>query len=165
MWSLSERQAGSEDSVDPGLLNALLNVSLEADLQREIRDIIDELDIVLHIVQQQQDMIARFKKFAEQIMQSDIDELTAKIHKNPQTYKERQTDDAEGGFFSATATAAKQDALKILGHQKREFKSKAEVLLDEVADRIKEIEALKKSAESTAQNVRIVSFQVRLSTC
>lgn len=165
MWSLSERQAGSEENVDPSILNALLNVSLEADLQREIRDIIDELDIVLHIVQQQQDMITRFKKFAEQIMGSDIEEMEAKMKKALQAEKDQVTDNNKVCFFPAGATATKKDALEILRQQKREFGAKAEVLLSEVEDRIKEIGGLKKSAESTAQNVRSVIVDPRLFQC
>lgn len=73
LWTLSKRlteiyQSRVEDKVDPSLLLALLNVTPEAELQREIRDIIDELDIILHIVNQQKEMITRFVKFAKEIL-------------------------------------------------------------------------------------------------
>lgn len=163
LWSLSERQASSEDNVDPKLLNALLDVSLEADLQREIRDIIDELDIVLHIVQQQQDMITRFKTFAEQIMGSEIRDLnTQAAEKDKQTIAASAAAAAaankEGSRPAGGGAAAGTEAMMILRQQKREFEAKATILLSEVADRIKEIDGLKKSAESTAQNVRFPSL-------
>lgn len=40
-------------------------MTLEAKLQREVRDIVDELDIMLNIANQQQEMIGRFVRFAE----------------------------------------------------------------------------------------------------
>lgn len=142
MWNLSERQIVSEENVDPSLLGALLNISFEADLQREIRDIIDELDIMLHIVQQQQDMIARFVNFARQIMQSRCTKFD----------EHRRLDDRPIGYGT-------------IKKQAQEMNAKAEILIFRVADRIKEIDGLRKSAESTAENVRSLLDYVRLSTC
>lgn len=139
LWTLSENQTGDGENVDPALLRALLNVNLEAELQREIRDIIDELDIILHIVQQQQDMITRFVKFAEQIMELDISSL-----------KEQQSSTPENVDNADSTT------LEALMQQKSTFKIRADDILLEVEDRIKELKGLKSSAESTAQNVSSV---------
>lgn len=144
MWSLTERQAYSEEYVDSSLLSALLNVSLEADLQREIRDIIDELDIILHIAHQQSDMIARVKNLAEQILDSNICHLQSQSMASSSSKSDNE---------KARVAWANKEAILIVTRQKREFEAKSEVLLCEVADRIKEIGGLKKSAESTAQNV------------
>lgn len=144
MWNLSGRKADSEENVGPGLLNALLDISWEASLQREIRDIIDELDIVLHIVRQQQDMIIRFVKFAKQIMDSDIAMLVDQANKTKKVSKTKE---------SPLPAVAEMNPLQCLTQQTREFEARAEVLKLEVADRIKEVNGLKKSAESTAQNV------------
>lgn len=110
-------------------------------------------------------MITRFKKFAEQIIVSDIEEMEVKIKKALQAEKVQVADNNKVSFFSAGATATKQSALEIMRQQKREFGAKAEVLLSEVEDRIKEIGGLKKTAESTAQNVRFVIVCPRLFQC
>lgn len=130
LWQLSERltgiyQSGIEDKVDPALILALLNVTPEAELQREIRDIIDELDIILNIAKQQNDIITRFVKLASQIMDAAV-----KKHKK------------------GDGTTSKR-----LVQQQRAFKTHAKDLLSEIKDRIDELAGLKISAESTAQNV------------
>lgn len=64
-------QSGVEDEVDPSLLLALLNVTPEAEIQREIRDMVDELDIGLRIVHTQE-TIDRFAKFAKESLAQPI---------------------------------------------------------------------------------------------
>lgn len=128
LWTLSERltriyQSGVEEKVDSDLLLALLNVTPEAELQREIRDIIDELDIILHIAKQQQEMIKRFVRFATDMIEADVNK-----------YKESPYD-------------------KMLPEQQSVFKSHSEILLSDIEDRVNELSGLKSSAESTAQNV------------
>lgn len=113
-------------------------------------------------MQQQQDMITRFKKLAGQIMGSDIGELERKVNGASRAAKDPVADNNEG--CSSPAGAA-EDALKILRQQEQEFEAKAEVLLSEVEDRIKEIGGLKKSAESTAQNVCPVLLHPWLFLC
>lgn len=102
---------------------ALLDVTPEAELQREIRDIIDELDIMLHIVGQQQEVIKRFVKFAEDVLPGQI------------------------------GSATPIDVKNIVTDQIKSFESRKADLLSEVDDRIKELEGLKASAQSTAENV------------
>lgn len=94
-------------------------------------------------------MITRFKNFAEQIMGSEIRDLNAQA-----ADKDKQANTTQEGSVHAGGAAAGTEAMQILRQQKREFEAKARILLSEVADRIKEIDGLKKSAESTAQNVR-----------
>lgn len=146
LWQLSERltgiyQSGIEDKVDPALILALLNVTPEAELQREIRDIIDELDIILHIAKQQNDMITRFVKLATQIIDADVCK-----------YSEDQETAQEGG---SDFKAARNTTYKRLMQQQSAFKSHSEDLLSEIKDRVDELTGLKNSAESTAQNVSL----------
>ncbi|KAK2610531.1 hypothetical protein N8I77_003954 [Diaporthe amygdali] len=151
LWSLSERltafyqigveekvdpaiyQSGVEDEVDPRIMLALLNVTPEAELQREIRDIIDELNIMLHIVGQQQEVIKRFVRFAEEILRSTKSNPTKSL----------------GQAVSATPV----DVLSIVNDQINSFETRKVDLLSEVENRIKELEGLKASALSTAENV------------
>lgn len=119
------------EKVDPNLLLALLNVTHEAELQREIRDIIDELDIILHIAKQQQEMIKRFVKFALEIIDPD-----ASRHKAASPYDETHSE------------------------QYTAFTTHSEDLLSEIKDRITELSGLKSSAESTAQNVSVLFHAV-----
>lgn len=136
-------QSGVEDKVDPELLLALLNVTPEAELQREIRDIIDELDIILHIANQQKEMVTRFVKFAKQITESDL---------TSQRDSTRALDDE----FAAIPGHVQQskETVKLLEQQQSAFNTHSDDLLSEIDDRIKELSALKTSAESTAENVR-----------
>lgn len=126
-------QSGVEDRVDPRLILSLLNVTPEAELQREIRDIIDELDIILHIAKQQQEMISRFIRFATQIISADVDKCNRLGKDSPSDQN--------------------SSALHILIQQQGAFKNHSDDLQCEIDDRIKELEGLKLSAESTAGNV------------
>ncbi|KAI7783182.1 hypothetical protein LA080_012478 [Diaporthe eres] len=148
LWSLSERltaiyqsgvedkvdpsiyQVEAEDKVDPRIMLALLDVTPEAELQREIRDIIDELDIMLHIVGQQQEVIKRFVRFAEDVLGTNPANLPRQI-----------------------GSATPVDVQSIVADQIKSFESRKADLLSEVEDRIKELEGLKASALSTAENV------------
>jgi hypothetical protein len=148
LWSLSERltaiyqsdveervdpsiyQSDIEDKVDPRIMLALLNVTPEAELQREIRDIIDELNIMLHIVGQQQEVIKRFARFAEDVLKTN----PAKPH-------------------GQAAPSTPVDVQDIVADQIKSFEARRAGLLSEVEDRIKELEGLKASALSTAENV------------
>lgn len=105
----------------------------EAELQREIRDIIDELDIMLHIVGQQQEVIKRFVRFAEDV-----------LGPNPAKSPGQVASDAPKGVKD------------IVEDQIKSFESRKADLLSEVEDRIKELEGLKASARSTAENVSFV---------
>lgn len=114
---------------------ALLDVTPEAELQREIRDIIDELDIMLHIVGQQQEVIKRFFRFAEDLLRTN----TAKY---------------PGQVVSPTPS----DVQNTVADQIKAFDSRKADLQSEVDDRIKELEGLKASALSTAENVGLFLF-------
>ncbi|KAK7744941.1 hypothetical protein SLS53_003174 [Cytospora paraplurivora] len=128
------RISGVEDEVDSSLLLALLNVTPEAELQREIRDIIDELDIILHIVHQQNEMIHRFVKFAKESLAQPIASSSGKS-----VFYDKREDG--------------EDTSRIMQQQYDAFKTRSDSLVSEIADRIKELRDLKSSAESTAHNV------------
>src|ERR1043166_4088631 len=73
LWHWTERATdvyrSKYSKVDLSALHApLLDINPEGALQREIKDIIDELDIMLHITRQQKDVIKRFIRHAERMM-------------------------------------------------------------------------------------------------
>jgi hypothetical protein len=118
---------------------ALLDVTPEAELQREIRDIIDELDIMLHIVRQQQEVIRRFVRFAEDVLRFTEDVSRTDLVK------------PRG---NATPSAP-VDVQSIVDDQIKSFEARGADLLSEVEDRIQELGGLKASALSTAENVGV----------
>ena len=90
---------------------------------------------MIHIVKQQEDVIFKFKSQAKEI----LDLLHTRDNTKNLKEKGEGTSSAE---LSPQATA---------------FEKRAASLLADVALQIKELEGLKKSAESTAQSVRTVS--------
>ncbi len=109
----------------------LLDINPEGKLQREIKDIIDELDIMININKKNQGIIRRFAKKVEHIM------------------------DPEGRFKEKKTTEDKKAEEQ--WNKLNWFRVKVEDLLSDVSDRIDELEGLKKSAESTAQSVSPIS--------
>ncbi|KAL2128341.1 hypothetical protein VTI74DRAFT_9302 [Chaetomium olivicolor] len=109
----------------------LLDINPEGKLQREIKDIIDELDIMLHIYKQQREVIKRFCKHVEHILDPEG------------KWK-------EGVFFDQQAQPGERSEGQ---GQLLWFRMQSRELLDEVDDRIGELEGLRKAAESTAQSV------------
>ena len=124
----------------------LLDINPEGRLQREIKDIIDELDIMIHINRKQKEVLKRFSKHVEHI-------LDPEGH-----WRERSSNhDWDDGLRPPMPTVSKKMDDHTDEHEKREqfdwFRIQAFDLLSEVTDRIDELEGLKKSAESTAQSV------------
>lgn len=87
-------------------------------MQREIRDIIDELGIIIHVVRQQEQVITKYTEQALEILEN------------------RPKDKPKDNTL-----------------QTELFKKRAKALICELEIQIKELEELKRNAESTAQNV------------
>lgn len=97
----------------------LVTVLKESHLQREIRDIIDELEIIIHVVRQQEQVITKYTEQAVEILENRFG----------------------------------------MNHvQTNLFKKRANSLVSELQNQIKELEGLKRSAESAAQNVSTRHF-------
>ena len=142
-----------------------MDINAEAKLQREIRDIIDELDIMIHIVRQEEEVITRFVKKAREILERDdkgknTNKPVVRIQHSDGTWSDievklssHSNEQASQGM-SGASTQKQPDKGDSLGSQAREaFDSRSNDLLSEISDRIKELEGLKRLAESTAQNV------------
>lgn len=113
----------------------LLNINKEGQLQREIKDIIDELDIMIYITTQQRDVIKKFKKEVMHI----LDPSGIWKDKLPNTPISDLTDENKrkrhNDYFW--------------------FVNTAEELLGDVDDQIGELKGLRKSAESTSTSVSL----------
>jgi hypothetical protein len=163
----------------------LLNITAEGRLQREIKDIIDELDIMINVVKQQEEVITRFTKLAPEILHpfgkpgrvkegdgtsepvvilqhSDGTQSKIKLKRNGEVVvstdnkpsatadgKQPAKDDAvapnRGGKQPVTDGSSTKQQIEA-------FDKRAADLLSEISVRINELEGLKKSAETTAQN-------------
>jgi soluble P-type ATPase len=107
----------------------LLNISTEGNLQREIKDVIDELDIMIHIYMQQKDVVKKFKRDVERLLQ---------LHQQGKKEPHQQ---------------GKKELHQQGKKEKKEFGASAQGLMDDVDDRIAELRSLKRSAESTSTSV------------
>ncbi|KAH8895809.1 hypothetical protein GQ53DRAFT_819781 [Thozetella sp. PMI_491] len=126
------------DMIPPTLLT-LLDVGRESELQQEIRDIIDELDMMSNVAEQQEKMVKRFIKIAEDILSSGRSKGS----------KRREEQDSEQLASGKHAAERREEEAA----QLRVFKKRAADLKSDMAMRLKELSGLKKSAESTAMNV------------
>ncbi|KAK3312035.1 hypothetical protein B0H66DRAFT_101740 [Apodospora peruviana] len=111
----------------------LLNINPEGKLQREIKDIVDELDIMLMINRQQLEVIRKFVKHAEDIL--DPAGVWRGL-KGLDSSCDDETDDLK---------KKRQDYLW--------FKTQADELLDDIGSHISELEGLRSSAESTSSSL------------
>lgn len=119
------------------LVIPLLNINKEGKLQREIKDIIDELDIMIYISTQQRDVTKNFKKEVTHILDPQgmwKDKLTSAPITDP------------NGEDSRDDESRKR-------HDYFWFVHSADELLGDVENQIGELEGLKKSAESTSTSV------------
>ncbi|KAH6856111.1 hypothetical protein B0I37DRAFT_302218 [Chaetomium sp. MPI-CAGE-AT-0009] len=154
----------------------LLDIHPEGKLQREIKDILDELEIMINLTRRQREIIGRYCKHVENILDPD-----GQLRNNgPDSqllsaqYKSDDFDspDPRPRLSAGSETAGDSKKGKRTETQKQEEESKArkrdmarrkdhlawfqmqsQDLLCEVDDHIGELEALRESAKSTAQSV------------
>lgn len=123
----------------------LLDIHPEGKLQREIKDVVDELDMMIHVVKKQQEVIKRYTKNVERILDPSY----------PNTSGSRRSSQIQGTSASDSSnTPAHGDRQQEL----LSFRSQSQDLQDELEDRMEELEDLKRNAESTAQSVSDFDF-------
>lgn len=120
------------------LVIPLLNINKEGKLQREIKDIIDELDIMIYISTQQRDVMKNFKKEVTHILDPHG------------MWKDKLT---TAPITDSNGEDTRDDESKKLHDDYFWFVHTADELLGDVEDQIGELEGLKKSAESTSTSV------------
>ena len=135
----------------------LLDIRPESKLQREIKDIMEELDIMLHIYKQQREVMRRFCKHTEHILDPE-----GRWKEGAPSSPMGTTSDAssrQNSFDENHQQKAQQQAERRA--ERREqlywFRLQSRELLSEVDDRIDELEGLRKAAETTAQSVSPLS--------
>jgi hypothetical protein len=132
----------------------LLDIYPEGKLQREVKDILDELDIMLSITRRQREIIRRFCRHVENILDPEGRWRSGLDPGSPSDTGERQTLDGEQQARDAKdrEEGKRQDKARRKNHLDW-FRMQSQDLLCEVDDRIDELEGLKEAANSTAQSV------------
>lgn len=129
----------------------LLDVHVEGKLQREIKDILDELDMMIHVYKQQREVMRRFCKHVEHILDPEGRWKEGMIRDKPD-------DRAPPAPTTASAAAREREWEQEEQDERREqlywFRIQARELLSDVDGRMDELAGLRKAAESSAQNVR-----------
>lgn len=139
LWECTQRLAkladtGLWDTTDlSDFITPLLNVSTEGELQCEIRDVIDEIDIMIYIGNQQKEVVKKFKKDVEHLLDAD----------------NRWRNETGAVFPKEDSDGGEQERYK----DYKWFVINAEELLDDVGDRIAELTGLRQSAVSTSTGV------------
>lgn len=151
-FTSSNRRMGEDMSK---FVAPLLNLRAEGELQREIKDVIDELDIMIYIYSQQKDVLKKFVKEVGKLLKPDKMEKK-KSSTVPVTSPTPPT--------SAAPSTSRRDqyAERLKAYDQRLynydwFNRTARELLEAVDDRTAELRGLKLSAESTSQSVGFLS--------
>ena len=137
-------------NVDASQLHVpLLDIHPEGKLQKEINDIIDELDMMIHVNKKQNEVIRRFQKQVEPIM--DRSGKFRKIYRGGEDTN-RSTNQTPTAAWPGTSSSEDSEE-KRKENQFFWFTTNASELISEVEDRLDELYGLRQSAERTAQSV------------
>ncbi|KAK4167456.1 hypothetical protein QBC43DRAFT_142137 [Cladorrhinum sp. PSN259] len=135
----------------------LLDINPEGKLQREVKDIIDELDIMITVHKKQKEVIRRFCKHVERILDPEGNWPDGSDHQDQQ---DSHMPRAQSSTMDTTPNEGKMTEKSDENTKVREkrdqlcwFRLQSHELLAEVDDRLDELEGLKKGAESTAKSV------------
>ncbi|KAK4449050.1 hypothetical protein QBC34DRAFT_438485 [Podospora aff. communis PSN243] len=170
----------SEHNETSDLHVPLLDIHPEGKLQREVKDILDELDIMINITRRQRELIRRFCRHVENILDPDgrwrhgsEDQSHGVVEDEEPNENEAATRSSAGRRAASSASngdgassgkgvaseeeRAKKEAEKRDKSRRKKhlewFRMQSQDLLCEVGDRIEELEGLRESAKSTAQSV------------
>ncbi|KAI5921922.1 hypothetical protein F4810DRAFT_307955 [Camillea tinctor] len=126
----------------------LLDINPEGQLEREIKDIIEELDIMLQITKTHRDILKTFISNAEHILDpcGDYGRNSKRTMTSQNFLKKRQSDRAAQEAFGSEDSKHRDDY--------HWFKINADERYDNVVERIRELEELRASAISTAESVK-----------
>lgn len=125
---------------------ALLNITPEGRLQRETKDIIDELGMMIYLIKQQREVLRRFKRHVEGLL-----DPKGKFKDGPPNHPQ----------FS-TANEEKRQSTQNVPHDKwRKFRSISDEVLQESEDHLEELAGLQRSAEEVCRGVSRVSFDLK----
>lgn len=123
--------------------NALLNINPEGNLLKEIKDILDELHIMMRIQLQQQAVATSFVDHIKHILQPKI---AGPAHSWLDMLNEETTSD------SGEAEPLQRHEF----HNAKRTLTRADVLMRSVRDRISELKTLEETANKTSTAVRTI---------
>lgn len=156
LWAWTEQWKASSSKKRKSRMTelhvSLLDINPEGKLQREIKDIIEELEIMIHINRTHKTIINGFIRQATHIMDPD-GQLKPRflLHKV-------DGDNTEGTAPNPRPNKGSRKASwKVNEADYNRFESKAEELLGKVTSRVEELEELRRSAQSTSDSVRSTS--------
>ncbi|KAK7918411.1 hypothetical protein PG985_010285 [Apiospora marii] len=140
-----------------------INIDFEGGLKREIQDIIEELDIMLHTIQYHRTVLKQYVHSVEKILSPHSDfgygratpETDSNCHGAPFLTENHDTDSQQSIPQGTDTTSEK--GFKEKGYRKQDydwFKLKADELSGLVEERIAELFELRAAAVSTADNVK-----------
>lgn len=130
-----------------------------------MKDILDELDIMLHVHRKQRDLIRRFYKHVEHILDPEgrangndfKEENSANLTADERYHNYKGfpfPGDPEAGPNRDRSRTREQERARIIKRQQLVwFRIQYQELLSEVGDRIEELEGLRSAAKSTADSV------------
>lgn len=136
---------------------SLLDINPEGKLQREVKDILDELDIMLHVHKRQRDIMKRYRRHVEHILDPK-NRLSGDGFVDEDTSEPSRKSSGNASMRSGrNSTSDEQLATDEEETRRREqlgwFRVQYQELLSEVNDRIDELEGLRAGAKSTADSV------------
>jgi hypothetical protein len=125
---------------------ALLNITPEGKLQRETKDIMEELKIMMHIVKKQKEILKRFKRHGMDLLDFNGDfrnNNIADITDEPRL----PTGDAQ--------LDGRREKKRLQFNKWRNFTNQADTQMEETEDRLEELEYLHRTAEDVCNDVRL----------
>ncbi|KAK7959152.1 Magnesium transport protein CorA- transmembrane region, partial [Apiospora aurea] len=131
---------------------SLLDINPEGKLQREIKDIIEELEIMIHINRTHRTILRGFIHQVIHIMDPN-GQLKPRISLH--TVNEEQTE-GTGPNPRANNKGSRKPSDFVNEADYDRFETKAEELRGKVTSRIEELEELRRSAKSTSDSVRLI---------
>lgn len=173
-------------------VQALLDIQIETVLQREIADIVDELDMMLSITRRQSELIRRFCRHVENVLDPDgcrahgleeedyessddgnqeqsgvANSSTWELGGSSSVFQDGEEGECEPskapGLRKKAAIEEEQAKHKKQSEKRRDksrrmkdlawFRMQSQEVVCKVADRIEELEGLRKCATSVAQSV------------
>jgi ribosomal protein L12E/L44/L45/RPP1/RPP2 len=134
----------------------LLNIAPEGKLQREIKDILDELGILIYLVKQQKEVIEQFQKNVREILKTDMEEEeggpSGSSQDSTPSEQEKQKEEKEKEE-KEKKKALHKEREKEREKQLKRFNLLSDELLQELGRHLRELESLKDSAASTSVSV------------
>ncbi|ROV96110.1 hypothetical protein VSDG_05016 [Cytospora chrysosperma] len=126
----------------------LLNISTEGELQREIKDVIDELDIMINIYTQQRDVMKKFVRDVKNLLQPN---KTKKWGKKQRSAERAASETLAPG--PSHPDEERKEPKETAAYIHERFGRLAQELLDDIEDRTAELKGLQRSAEGASNSL------------